>query len=51
MKVAIVKTRIDRHTGETLSSEVEGFTEMSEEEYYQPLVEMFYKAFKESEVR
>lgn len=41
MKVAHVKTTIDRHTGEVLQSEIVGYEEVDEDKFYRPLVEIF----------
>lgn len=38
---AVVKTTYDRKTGEMIKSEVIEKIEMSEDEYYRPLVEIF----------
>ena len=48
MQATIVNTKINRHTGELISREAEGFVEISEEMYYQPLVEMFYESFSKT---
>lgn len=42
MQVAHVKITIDRHTGKELSRETTGYGEMDEDEYYRPLVEMYW---------
>lgn len=42
MEVIIVKTSLSRETGELLSQEVIGSEEINEDEYYRPLVEMFF---------
>ena len=43
MKVAHVKTTIDRKTGEVIKQEITGYKEVDEDEYYRPLVEMYGK--------
>ena len=43
MKVAHVKTTIDRRTGEVIKREIIGYEEIDEDEYYRSLVEIFWK--------
>lgn len=43
MRVAHVKTTIDRHTGKVISQEITGYETVDEDEYYRPLAEMFWK--------
>lgn len=42
MKLAIIRTSYDRKTLEAISSEVVGYTDIDEDEYYKPLVEAFF---------
>lgn len=46
MKVAHVKVTLDRKTGKKLHEETIGYEEMDEDEYYRPLVEMFWSRIK-----
>lgn len=43
MQAAIAKTTIDRKTGKVLSQEIIGYEQVNEDEFYRPLVEVFYK--------
>ncbi len=50
MKVAVVSTKLNRHTGEVISREIKEIRTVNEEEFYRPLVEVlgngFLKQFK-----
>lgn len=41
MQVAIVRTTIDRKTGQQIDKQIIGFEEIDEDIYYRPLVEIF----------
>lgn len=41
MRVAIVRTTIDRKTGQELNQEVIGTEEIDKDKFYRPLVEVF----------
>ena len=43
MKVQTIRITIDRKTGQTIGTQVIGEQEMSEDEYFRPLVEIFGK--------
>lgn len=43
MQVAIVRTTIDRKTGQRLSEKIIGYEEVDEDAYYRPLVEIYGK--------
>lgn len=43
MRVAIVRTTIDRSTGRQVSQEIVGYDDVDEDAYYRPLVEIFGK--------
>jgi len=43
MQVAIVRTTIDRKTGQRLSEQIIGYEEVDEDTYYRPLVEIYGK--------
>lgn len=43
MRVAIVRTRIERATGRQVSQEIIGYDDVDEDAYYRPLVEIFGK--------
>lgn len=51
MKVAIMRTTVDRKTGEILKEEIKDYEEIDEDTYYRPLVEIYgdriLKEFKE----
>jgi len=46
VKVAHVKVTLDRKTGKKLHEETIGYEEMDEDEYYRPLVEIFWSRIK-----
>lgn len=46
MKVAYIKTTIDRRTSEVKNQEIVGYEEVNEDEYYRPLVEVFWMRIK-----
>lgn len=48
MRVAIVRTTIDRKTGQELNQEVIGTEEIDEDKFYRPLVEIFGKRILEA---
>ncbi|HHV99988.1 MAG TPA: hypothetical protein GXX36_10550 [Clostridiaceae bacterium] len=48
MQVAIIRTTIDRKTGQRLSEEIIGYEEVDEDAYYRPLVEIFGKRVLEA---
>jgi len=48
MKVAIVRTTIDRKTGQQISEEVIGYDELDEDAFYRPLVEILGKRVLEA---
>lgn len=47
MKVQTIRITIDRKTGQTISTQVIDEQEMSEDEYFRPLVEIFGKRILE----
>lgn len=47
MKLAHIRTTIDRHTGEVISKEIIGYKVVDEYEYFRPLVEIFWKRIQE----
>ena len=51
MKVARIKTTIDRHTGEVLQEEIVGYEEVDEDKFYRPLVEIFLARIMEDDIR
>jgi hypothetical protein len=47
----IYKTTIyDRKTGKVINREIVGSEDMSEEEYYKPMVEFFYKRMRQDKL-
>ncbi|NLW01213.1 MAG: hypothetical protein GX041_08490 [Clostridiales bacterium] len=52
MKVAHIKTTIDRHTGEVKQQEIVSYEEVDEDEYYRPLAEIFFeRIMKDNDIR
>ena len=49
MKVAHIRTTIDRHTGEVLQEEIVGDEEVDEDKFYRPLVEIFLARIMEDD--
>jgi len=47
VRVAHIRTTIDRHTGEIIQQKVIGYEEVDEDQYYKPLVEILGKRFME----
>jgi len=41
VKVAHIRTTIDRHTGEVIQQKVVGYEDVDEDKFYRPLVEIF----------
>lgn len=50
MKVALINTKINRHTGKVIGKEIKEIKTVNEDEFYRPLVEIlgngFLKQFK-----
>jgi len=48
MQVAIVRTTVDRATGEQISEKIIGYEEVDEDAFYRPIVEVFGKRVLEA---
>ena len=48
MQVAIVRTTVDRATGEQISEKIIGYEEVDEDAFYRPIVEVFGKQVLEA---